>query len=882
MYVNHCPDSVSNRVKFFRAGLYLLLLLPILGFASIRPDSRRAENISAAHDTLRTIVVNDYYPYTFVNAQGQPAGFSVDLMQAVAQVMGFQVEIRVDTWDHALQALQAGDIDFLPMMAFSSERDKSFDFSAPHTIAYDAFFTRKDASAIRSMDDLRGKTIIVMNGDQAHDYLRSIPSIKAEQFILVDSLPQALRLLASGTGDAALMPKLVGFLLMRDLSLTNLELSPVVVEAYSRPFSFAVREGNQVLLERLSQGLSIVKATGKYHDLYYEWFGAVEPQGLSVTTVLQYIGGIVLVFTLTGATLLAWSFSLRKQVTVRTRSLELEIHERKRAEAEILRRIEQIAALNDAALKIQQHLDPDQIYRTACEELRRFGAFASVFKVNDDGGLQHIHSSMNDEFLASYIARFGDRAFNFVLPLSVLPDAEEKLLSRVNMLNSERLPMLLEKAPPEIRQLIAWVNVQSSQAPVLLAPLTRDEKTVGLFAVVGKSLSEIDIPAVALFVRQVSSALENAELFTAEQARRGELVALYDLARALVNADDLAEALALIVRHAVETIHVTFARIALLENDELVIRAAHPVRSLDRDLRVGYRGLVSQYKLCRRVLVEGDPVIVNVDDAALNSFDRQILFLDFAKSACLVTLRAGDTPLGLLILSEGRDPTREPFTIEKIHLARAIGDQAASAIRRAALRAQTVRDAIELARAYDATLEGWSRALDLRDNETEGHTQRVTEMTVRLARLSGFDDEQLVHIRRGALLHDIGKMGISDAILLKPGPLTDHEWEIMRRHADYAQMLLAPIEYLTSALDIPYCHHEKWDGTGYPRGLKGETIPLVARLFAVVDVWDAMTSKRPYRDALPPDRVREHIRAHRGTHFDPQVVELFLKTIESD
>jgi putative nucleotidyltransferase with HDIG domain len=180
---------------------------------------------------------------------------------------------------------------------------------------------------------------------------------------------------------------------------------------------------------------------------------------------------------------------------------------------------------------------------------------------------------------------------------------------------------------------------------------------------------------------------------------------------------------------------------------------------------------------------------------------------------------------------------------------------------------------------YDVTLEGLSRALDLRDKETEGHSQRVTTLAVRLADAMGVPKKELAYIRWGALLHDIGKMGIPDAILLKPARLTEEEWAIMRRHPVYAYELLSPIPYLRLLLDIPYCHHEKWDGTGYPRGLKGEAIPLTARIFAVADVWDALRSDRPYRPAWPAQKAREYIREQSGTHFDPQVVEAFLRLI---
>jgi PAS domain S-box-containing protein len=206
--------------------------------------------------------------------------------------------------------------------------------------------------------------------------------------------------------------------------------------------------------------------------------------------------------------------------------------------------------------------------------------------------------------------------------------------------------------------------------------------------------------------------------------------------------------------------------------------------------------------------------------------------------------------------------------------------QAAIAIENATLLDNLEYSHRELFQAYDATIEGWSRAMDLRDRETEGHTQRVTRMTLELARAMQVDDAQLIHIRRGALLHDMGKLGIPDPILLKAEKLTEEEWEIMRKHPQFAYEMLSSIRYLEPALKIPYCHHEKWDGTGYPRGLKGEQIPLEARIFAVVDVWDALRSDRPYRPAWDHEKARDHIREHAGTDFDPKVVKQFLKIIK--
>jgi putative nucleotidyltransferase with HDIG domain len=188
----------------------------------------------------------------------------------------------------------------------------------------------------------------------------------------------------------------------------------------------------------------------------------------------------------------------------------------------------------------------------------------------------------------------------------------------------------------------------------------------------------------------------------------------------------------------------------------------------------------------------------------------------------------------------------------------------------------------ELRAAYEATLEGWARALELRDKETEGHAQRVTSLTLALARRLGVPEERLPHIRRGALLHDIGKIGVPDHILKKPGPLDEEEWEIMRQHPLWAYEMLKDIPYLQPALAIPLFHHERWDGSGYPSGLVGTAIPLAARIFAVVDVYDALTSDRPYRSAWSREKALAYLKEQRGKLFDPRVVDAFLETMQSE
>lgn len=248
---------------------------------------------------------------------------------------------------------------------------------------------------------------------------------------------------------------------------------------------------------------------------------------------------------------------------------------------------------------------------------------------------------------------------------------------------------------------------------------------------------------------------------------------------------------------------------------------------------------------------------------------------DFVSYYAVPLISKGDVKGVLEIFNRTRlNPDRE-----WLDFLETLGGQSAIAIENSILFQDLQRSNFELALAYDATIEGWSRALDLRDRETEGHTQRVTDLTLKLARKMGLSEERLTLIRRGALLHDIGKMGIPDYILLKPEELTEAEQQIMRQHPQLAYDMLEPIAYLRDALNIPYCHHEKWDGSGYPRALSGTQIPLEARLFAIVDVWDAVTADRPYRKGWPRKKALKYIREESGKHFDPKMVEIFLQEI---
>jgi putative nucleotidyltransferase with HDIG domain len=280
-----------------------------------------------------------------------------------------------------------------------------------------------------------------------------------------------------------------------------------------------------------------------------------------------------------------------------------------------------------------------------------------------------------------------------------------------------------------------------------------------------------------------------------------------------------------------------------------------------------------------RVVESGEPILTtNAQEDP--RFEKQASIVDFKLRSimCVPFMTKGEV-IGTIYADNRSVP--EQFNPAKLKLLDAFTNQAAIALQNANLFEGLQNTLEELQDAYTSTLEGWAKALELRDDVTEGHTQRVTKLTLELASEMKIDEKDLIHIQRGAILHDIGKIGIPDRILHKPGELNKEDWTIMRQHPNYAFEMLSKIEFLKPALDIPLCHHEKWDGNGYPRKLKGNEIPLAARIFSVVDVWDAMTSDQPYRKALSKQEVVEFIKEQTGKYFDPKIVKAFLELITS-
>jgi HD-GYP domain-containing protein (c-di-GMP phosphodiesterase class II) len=371
---------------------------------------------------------------------------------------------------------------------------------------------------------------------------------------------------------------------------------------------------------------------------------------------------------------------------------------------------------------------------------------------------------------------------------------------------------------------------------------------------------------------EMAAAVAGSQTEAGQQLERIRSLRAIDLA--ILGSTDLKLALKTVVAETRDRLRVDVASVMLFNPETFMIEMAACVGMTTSEMprfrvRLG-EGVTGRAALERQTVCFPDLTREAPQDLS------PLAVREGLRALYLVPLIAKGQLVGLL--GVGHRTALEPKQ-EWLDFLEALAGQAAMAIDSSKSFEALQRSHLELALAYDTTIEGWSRALDLRDKETEGHTQRVAAATVKMARLAGMSETELVHARRGALLHDIGKMGIPDAVLLKPGPLTAEEWVLMRKHPTFALELLSPIPYLRPALDIPYAHHEKWDGSGYPRGLRGAEIPWAARLFAVVDVWDALRSDRPYRKGWDHERICAHLRGQAGKHFDPMALELFFRMV---
>jgi PAS domain S-box-containing protein len=517
--------------------------------------------------------------------------------------------------------------------------------------------------------------------------------------------------------------------------------------------------------------------------------------------------------------------------------------------------------LRQAAEAITSSLDIEQVLTSILENLNRVVPFdsAGVFLIESDmvrltsvKGMPNNSNSINRLFPAS-----------------------DTLLQEISR---TRMPLILEDAQSDPRfenwiaeEVRGWIGVPLISRGVIIGYITIDSRKVGAY-------NDHDANLAITFAHQAAVAIENARLYERGESQIRQLTVLRDIDSAISSSFDLRVTLNLLIGYAAKELGTDAAAI-LLYNSDLKSLSLYTNTGFSRKhnfpsshIRIG-EGLAGRVILKRKVVH-----VANLNNLTEYSPGEYIKEENFNSYFGIPLIAKGQIK-GVLELYTRTEYYPDTDWLNFLHT---LAGQAAIAIDNVQMFKNLQRSNQELILAYDTTLAGWGRALELRDKETRGHTDRVGELTLELARRIGVEGQDLTNIMRGTLLHDIGKMGIPDEILHKPGTLTEEEWQIMRQHPQYAHDLIYPIPYLRPALDIPYAHHERWDGSGYPRGLKGEEIPLAARIFAVVDIWDALLNERVYRKAWPEGKVIDYLKNAAGIELDPDVVEIFLEMIQED
>jgi len=546
----------------------------------------------------------------------------------------------------------------------------------------------------------------------------------------------------------------------------------------------------------------------------------------------------------------------------------VDITARKQAVEQVNRRVTELEALYESGLALSQSLDAkaiaDEVIDVLSERLNWDHAAVRLRAESGDGvellafsspRTPSIDSESSKAHMNATITRVGQGLSGWVI--------EHGKAVRTGNLEKDR----------------RYTRTFAGMSSGMYIPMKVGEHTIGCISVESpepNAFNEFDERLVTTLSAQAAVAIENARLFTQTKHRLEQVSVLHQIDMVISSSADLRNILEFVLEHVLKQLNVHAADVLLLDSATMTLKFAHGKGFHSRRM-VGFSLRLGENHAGRAALERRPIFIPDLKEKGQGFPHSESLTAEnFLSYGCVPLITKGET-IGVL---EVFSRTRLTPDDEWMEFFNVLAGQTAIAIDNSMMFDDLQRSHMELSLAYDATIEGWSRALDLRDRETEGHTLRVTDLTVHLARRLGVSDSEIVHIRRGSLLHDIGKMGVPDTILNKPGPLTDDELHIMRMHPQYAYGMLMPISYLRPALDIPYAHHEKWDGSGYPRGLKGHAIPVAARIFSVLDVFDALTSDRPYRKAWSKEKTLDYLRDQSGRHFAPEIVDAFLSIIQ--
>lgn len=805
-------------IELVVAGLLITIFLGGYGVTAM-PGNTRLPN-----STNRIVVGDDinYPPYSYVDADGNPQGFNIALAKAVGEAMGLTVEVRLDEWSRTREALEAGEIDAISGMFYSEERSQTYAFTTRHSVTSGDIFTRT-ATMLGSLEDLRGKTVVVQKGDIVAEYLAG-----AEleiQLVEVFTVNEALSLVADGTYDYAGLMKLPGIYAMEEQGFSQLRSQGL--QLIPNDYSMAVRRDNEDLLLLLNGGLKIVQATGEYQAIYDEWLGVYEERDFRKNLVryhrfLLVAGGMVVV-------LLGMSLFLRYLVHKRTAALRGANEELQLKQLELQSLNMEMEASMEELTAMEQELR-DQLYRIR-ESERRLAeseqknraivqALPDIIFTFDPKGQfidcqasDHTHLQMPTQSLVG-------KYIEDVLPLEL---AESGLSSIRKSLESGKLERFEFEIPLRGERRIFEMRIVPLESTTVIG-ITRDITREKRYQ------EEIEY----LSYRDQLTGLYNRRFFEEELKR-------LDTGRTLPLCLIMADV------NGLKLINDSFGH---AKGDALLQKVAEVLTRVCRPDEIIAR-------------IGGDEFVLLVP--GMTGAQAEKLVERIQKLAAAETIGSMELSIsfGWEVKTSSEEDMQEIFNRAEDYMYQKKLFEGPS------MRSKTINAII--------------RTLHEKNEREEAHSKRVSQLSMVLAQVLGFSQRDVEQIRTMGLLHDIGKIAINEEILNKPGRLTEEEYEEIKRHPEIGFRILSSVNDMVDMAEYVLCHHERWDGNGYPRGLAGEATPIQARIIAITDAYDAMTSDRSYRHTLTPEAAVKELHRCAGTQFDPHLVAIFVeKVIEAD
>jgi diguanylate cyclase (GGDEF)-like protein len=769
----------------------------------------------------RTIIIGDdrdYPPYSYIDENGNPTGFNVELAKAAAQAMGLNVIIKLGNWSEIKEELENGTIDAISGMFYSEDREQSYSFTTKHTITSGDVFTRK-GTTIKDISELKGKTVVVQAGDIVGEFLKK-QNLNIN-FIEVSAVEEALALVSMKKYDYAAVLKITGHYLIKKEKYSNMKSNELVIS--SNGYCFAVKEGNDDLLFTLNGGLQILKATGEFDEIYNKWLSVYESKTL-LQVLMNYIWVIAIIIAAI-MLLVLWTLTLKIKVDARTRELLKANDALKESQEELVASNEEIEASfselsateEELRSQYQQLIESEDNLRKSEERNKAIvAAIPDVIFIVDGNGVFKDCQTNDDSMLIMPKHEFMGKTLWEVLPSKIAETGFEKIKLALKNNSLESFEYDID-TPVGIKYFeLRIVRCRKNE----IIAISRD--------VTLKYISERELEFLSY--HDQLTGLYNRRFFEEELKK-------------LDNKENLPLTIFMADVNGLKLINDSFGHAI---GDELLKRIAAVMLNGCGDSgkvsRIGGDEFVML--LPKTDALKAEEILKNIEVLAST---EQVSSINLSISIGFET-KYNDEEDVFGVLKKAEDFMYKKKLFES-----------------PSMRGKTIGAIIN--------------TLYEKNKREEQHSHRVSEYCSYLGKAMKLPDGEVQELKTAGLLHDIGKIAIDENILNKPGKLSEAEWEELRRHPEISYRILSSVNDMSEIADYVLSHHERWDGNGYPKGLKGMEIPMKSRIIAVVDAYDAMTSERSYRAALSKEVATEELIKNSGTQFDAEIVKIFIEKV---